>query len=266
MAGVDERVTHSEATHVSRLGETARTAASGQRGMGILLALALVVFSGIIAPGDAPGTWSWVGVLLAALLAAFAIATIAGVRDRERAPQLPSPILTWGTLILAILISLSFSVLTAALAVIILAVLLFHVSGVRSSRSTVFWLLTIALTPLWVWSAFDAWDRWLLMLVPLGAVGMVALEHALRADLAPASELAERYAAWIGVTLIGAALLLTVLLSDIDPTWVIGGTLATVLLAAVDLVLPTRLRDRVPSFTVPGAALLALAFSWLTAL
>ena len=267
MSGLDERVTdQSDNTLVAQAGDILRAAVSGRQGLSVLLSLALVIIAGVIAPGDSPGGWAWLRVIVIALLAAIAISSIAGFRNRSGDGQAPSLLIVWGGLLIAVIISLSFSALTAALAVIILVLLLFNASGGRSPHGLVFWSLVSALTPLWVWSAFEAWDRWLLMLVPIGAIGMVSLEHALRTDLSPPTHQIERLAAWIGVTLIGAGLLLTALLAGIDLSWVIAGAVAMALLAGLDLVLPGPTRERLPSFTVPGIALLALTFSWLIAL
>lgn len=261
--GVPDRPTRSIA---GQAGDVVREALSGPQGLGILLALAIVVIAGLVAPGAPPGLWVWVRVLAVTLLVSFTLASIASVLDGDRERQVISPLIVWGSLILAIAISLSFNVLTATLAIITLVLLLVHLTSGYSTQGMVFWALVATLTPLWVWSAFEAWDRWLLMLIPIGAIGVVSLEHALRSGLAGDGE-TERIAAWIGIVAVGAGLLLITLLSDVDASWVIAGTTNMAALAALDLLVANRaLRQRIPSFALPALALATLTFSWLIAL
>lgn len=267
MSGQDEQLSDRQPlTGTGQALAIARSAMSGRRWLAVALGVGFVVLAGIIAPGDAPGAWVWTRVIVATLLAAVPLAAIDGFRDDPAEHAAPSPLVLWAGLALAIVVSLTFSVLTAALALIVLALLLLQASGRRAPRGIVLWGLIVTLTPLWVWSAFEAWDRWLLMLVPIAVIGTVSLEHALRAALADDGHIAELRASWIGILVIAAGLLLAALLADIDPSWVTLGTGAATVLAGIDLLLPGGMRDRLPSFALPALALLALTLTWLIAL
>jgi len=244
----------------------ARDAMGGRRGLAVLAGLSVVVGAGLIAPGHSPGIWVWVRVLAIAILVSLSLSTIAAVRDGSWRSEAISPVIIWGSLLLALSFSLSFSVLTATIAAITLVLLLLHLSAAANDNGTVFWALVATLVPLWVWSAFDAWDRWLLMLVPVAAIGIVSLEHGLRADLVDDGS-RERLAAWIGVVAIGAILLLTTLLTRIDASWVIGGNVIVAALVLIDTFMIGHVqRKRIPSAGLPVVALVILIFSWLIAL
>jgi hypothetical protein len=231
---------------------------------GVAASLAIVVTAGLVAPGDAPGAWVWLRVLAIWLLAAVALGTIAGVGSGGRVARPTSPIFVWGALLVAILISLSFDALTSALTVLGLILLLLTVPG-GSGQPLAFWTVTVTVTPLWVWSAFEAWDRWLLMLVPIAAIGLVSLEHAVRAGHA-GGDLAQSMAAWIGLLALAGATLLTALLGPVDPTWVIAGAATVAALAAIDLALARLPASRLSPVILPAVALVTLAFGWMAAL
>lgn len=241
-------------------------ALTGPRALGVLLSLALIVVAGLLAPGESPGVWAWTRVLLAWLLVAVALSTIAGTPHESGEVSRISPLLVWGSLMLAVVVSLTFTALAATLAVILLLVLLFNLRTGNAPQPAVFWLFAAVLAPLWVWSAFEAWTQWLLMLIPIGAVGLVALEHAIRATQV-ANGHSERLAGWIAIVGVGAMLLTVALLSGIPPGWVATGAIAAVMLAALDVFVVYRIaRYRVPTVALPVVALLSLAFGWLVAL
>lgn len=266
-SGRDEQITDSrQMTGAGQVLAIARSAISAGRWLAVAIGIAFVALAGVIAPGDAPSAWVWVRVILASLLAAIPLAAITNYRDSPSKHPSPSPILIWGSLVLSVIISLTFSVLTAALGLIVLALLLLQASGRTSPRGIALWALVVTLTPLWVWSAFEAWDRWLLMLILIATIGTISLEHALRAALADDRRSVELLAAWIGVLATGAVLLATALLSDIDPPWVTLGASAAAVLAGVDLVLPNAMRERLPTFALSALALLGLTLAWLIAL
>jgi hypothetical protein len=267
MPEMDDRVSNRpDLAYLSQVGTAARWASSGRHGLALAAGLALVILAGIVAPGDSPGAWIWTRTLLAWAMAAIGLASVASASSHPEAIRPISPLLTWGSLLLAIAISLTFSPLTATIAVLTLVPLLLAVLARRPGAPAAFWIIATVLTPIWVWTAFDAWDRWLLMLVPLGLVGLVSLEHALRADLAPDGR-PHRLAAWIGAIGLAALLLAAALVGDIDTTWVVAGALGAILASAIDLTLvPARLREAAPSLTLPGIALAWLAWAWLAAL
>jgi hypothetical protein len=241
-------------------------ALTGSRALGVLLSLALVVVAGLLAPGETPGVWAWTRVLLAWLLAAVALSSIAGTPHESGEVSRISPLLVWSSLLLAVVVSLTSTTLAATLAVIMLLVSLFNLRSGNAPQPAVFWLFTAVLTPLWVWSAFEAWNQWLLMLIPIGAVGLVALEHAIRATQI-ANGHPERLAGWIAIVGIGAMLLIAALLFGIPPGWVATAAITAVILAALDVVVAHRIAsNRVPTVTLAVVALLSLAVGWLVAL
>src|SRR5690606_36758894 len=127
-----------------------------------------------------------------------------------------SPLIVWGALALVIVIALTFNVLALSLTVLGMTLLLLTVP--TSNHALTFWTVSVTIIPLWVWSVFEAWDRWLLMLVPIAAVGLVSLEHAVRAGHA-GGDVQATMAAWIGLLALAAATILVAILGPIDPTW-----------------------------------------------
>lgn len=246
----------------AQIGAAVRLMLSGRHALGVVAGLAVVVVAGIVAPGDAPGWWAWARVLLVWLLASVALTSIAGATLDDRMPR-TAPLLVWGSLLLAVAVSLTFTALSAALAVLILLVLLL-IARPATRQPASFWLVIAVLAPLWVWSAFGTWDAWLLMVLPIGAVGTVAVEHAVR--FRAGSNTSQRLASWVLTTGVAAALLLIALLGDIAPGWIAAAGLAAVLLAGVDLLLPGPVRARIPTAALPALALATLTLGWLVAL
>lgn len=241
---------------------------SVRRAIGAIACLAYIIVAGVIAPGDAPGVWAWTRLLLATLSAGVALALVTSSDDPKTEPR-ERPIygvLTGIFLLITVILSATFTVLAAFFAVAILILVLLHLNARGPSSAFVFWALLGTLVPFWVWSAFEAWDRWLLMLIPLGAVGIVSLEHTLRFDLLR-NDSSERYASWIGVVLMTAVLLFTSILIDVETRWLTIGSITVAILAGLDL-LPARraMSEALPGFTIPALALLLLAFAWLLAL
>jgi hypothetical protein len=267
-SGLDENVTESASRgtpgHITAL---LRGMLSARNGTGVIACLALIIVSGIIAPGQTPGGWMWVRLLLAALFAADGLILIAPMPQpgARAAVSRRQPYVAIGCLFVAVVLSLTFNILSALFAVITLVLILLHFSARGPASILVFWLLLGTLVPFWVWSAFEAWDRWLLMLVPLGVVGVISLEHALRADLL--DDAAERDAAWIGVLAMAAVWLIIGLIIDAELWWLIAGAVIAGVMAALDLVpARRRFRNTLPTFTLPGLALVALLLAWLIAL
>jgi hypothetical protein len=252
-----------EGTLPAQLIEATRRAVIGSAGVGILASLAIVVVAGIVAPGDAPGPWTWLRVLAIWLLVAIALGTIAEFGTGGRTANRTSPLIVWGALLVAVLISLSFNVLTTALTVLGLILLLLTVPA--AGHALTFWTTIVTVTPLWVWSAFDAWDRWLLMLVPIAAIGLVSLEHAVRAGHAGGDQ-PQTMAAWVGLLTLAAATLVVALAGPIDPSWVTLAALAVALIAIVDVAVSRIPSSRLSPVVLPAIALVVIAFGWLAAL
>jgi hypothetical protein len=249
----------------TRVIDATRGLVSGRTGIAAAASLAIIAIAGLVAPGAAPSPWVWARVVAIWLLAAIAFASIAEVAS-GKASRPVSPLIVWGALLLAVLISLTFTPLAVSLTVLILVLSLLVLQSGRSTQLVTFWTVMAVLLPLWVWSAFEAWDRWLLMLVPLGAVALISLEHANRSGR-DGFEPGERLAAWIGIVALAAIELATVLLADIDPSWATLGAAIVAALAGVDIARSSvPLAMRIPSVMLPAMALAVLALAWLAAL
>lgn len=245
-----------------------RRITNGSHALAAVAGLCLVVFAGLIAPGESPGVWVWIRMLLAACSAGLALAVIDTSRtDASAAQHRSGSLLVAGVfLLVTIVLSATFTTLTVIMALLVLGLVLLHQNARGPSSLAVLWALLGILVPFWVWSAFDAWDRLLLLLIPLGVVGIISLEHALRADLYN-DVVRERFAAWLGILAMTAMLLIGSLTASIDAQWVVNGAIVTVLLAAADLVPARRsFADALPSITLPAVALLVLMLTWLVAL
>lgn len=250
-----------------RTGHPLRSLLSDRRTPTAVIGFAIIVAVGLAAPGASPGPWAWIRVGLAWFLAAVALMTIAGARQTHRAGTLPTVPTAWAGMIVTVLVSLTFSVRTAILAVLILAnsMLALAQPSDRPARQSAIWALAVVLAPLWVWSAFDAWDRWLLLLLPFAAIGLISLEHAARSRRAPGAH-ESRLAAWIGVVGLALTLQLASLLSAVDSTWVTAGLAGVACFAATDLGTIRTPRTPLPPVALPGLALAWLWWSWLVAL
>lgn len=230
--------------------------------------LALIMIAGIVAPGASPGVWSWVGVIAAAAAAWMAVTLLGRLRppasDDDDGPI--TLVIAASLLGFALVLSAIFSALTFIFAIVILALVTLYLASRVSISNIVFSILVSTLLPFWVWSAFHAWDRWLLMLVLTGVVGLVALEHALRSDLVDDGQ-RERYASWIGVVAVAAMLLVTAMAIDAELAWISIGCIAILAFAAFDFSpLRRSIEDRLPGVVLPGLSLLSLVLAWLLAL
>lgn len=241
---------------------------TGSHAAAAIAGLSLVVTAGVIHPGDDPGLWAWIRLLIAACGAGIALAVIDSSRDPglDRQDRFGHLIVAGVFLLLTILLSATFTTLAVVFALLVIGLVLLHLNARGPSSLPVFWALLGILIPFWVWSAFDAWDRLLLMLIPLGLVGIISLEHALRTDLY-SDPVTHRYAAWLGILGMGAALVITAMANAIDTSWIVVGAILSVLLLVLDM-LPARQSrtDSIPSLTLPSAALLVLMLTWLVAL
>lgn len=261
----------SQSTPANKTGDdtsTIRRVGTRNHILAAIVGSGFVVAAGVIAPGDSPGWWAWTRLLVAAGFAGIALAVI----DTSRQPNVPgrgtaSQLLIVGALLLvAIILSATFTALAALFAVLVVGLVILHLNARGPSSLLVSWALLGMLIPLWVWSAFDAWERMLLWLIPLGVVGIISLEHALRADLY-SDAVRERYAAWLGILGMTAMLLAAAMLTSIDRQWVSVGAAGIVTLTVIDLIPPRRaVSEAVPSITLPSIALLVLMLSWLAAL
>jgi hypothetical protein len=243
--------------------DSARRVLTGPTGTGILASLALVVVAGIVAPGDGPGIWTWLRVLAIWLLVALSLGTIVEVGTGRHRANGTSPLVVWGALGLAILIGFSFD--TLALALTVLSVVILLLAAPSAGHALTFWIAVATLTPLWVWSAFEAWDRWLLMLLPVAAVGLVSLEHAVRAGHAGGNP-RETMAAWIGLLGLAAITVLVALLGPVDPSWSTAAALAVAALATIDIGLSRLPRVPLSPVILPAAALALVTLGWMVAL
>ncbi len=241
----------------------ARRILTGSTGAGILVSLAVVVVTGIVAPGDGPGVWTWLRVLVIWLLVACSLGAIVEVGAGRRIASGVSPLVIWGALALAILVSLSLDVLATMVTVLGIIVLL--LTAPTTGGALTFWTVVVTITPLWVWSAFDAWDRWLLMLVPIAVIGLVSLEHAVRAGHS-GGDPAQTIAAWVGLLAIAAAALLVALLGSIDPSWVTSAALAVTVLAIIDIALSRAQGVPLSPVILPALGLVAISLGWMVAL
>ena len=241
---------------------------TGPHAVAAVAGLALVITAGIIAPGDSPGTWTWVRLLVGATSAGLALTVIDALRDPAEnvARRGPHLLIAGVLLLLTIVISATFGSLALLFGLLVLALVLLHMNARGPSSLPVLWALLVMLVPFWVWSAFEAWDRLLLLLIPLGVVGIVSLEHALRADLYGEST-KEQHASWIGILGMAAILLIIAMAESPDTKWVATGAIVSVALAALDLVpARSRLSNLLPAITLPGTGLLVLMLTWLAAL
>ncbi len=241
---------------------------TGSHAAATIAGMSLVIAAGVIHPGEGPGLWAWVRLLIAACGAGIALTMIDASRDPGlgRQDRFGHLVVAGVFLLLAILLSATFTTLAVVFALLVLGLVMLHLNARGPSSLPVFWALLGILIPFWVWSAFNAWDRLLLLLIPLGLVGIISLEHALRADLY-GDPVTHRYAAWLGILGMAAVLVITAMANAIDTLWIVVGAILSVLLLVLDMIPARQNRtDSIPTLTLPATALLMLMLTWLVAL
>lgn len=145
--------------------------------------------------------------------------------------SLPHIIVGFGAAIIAVAISLIIRPISGLFLLIIRMVW----GSTSERRPFVTAALMVLAIPMWVWLAAGAWRWELLMLIPIIALGLLAVSHLMDTHAWPQgedrilSQRAHRYAAWIAIALTGIMMVLVGLLGDVSRSWL---ALAGVTLAA----------------------------------
>lgn len=231
------------------------------------------ILSIALAPETDATSWDWARLLAIAVLGALAVlvfttTTTARAEDRQEG------LIGSGALVLvALILNLTFSLGTALVFSIGISIVTLVAVSRADDRSA--WAMTGALLvaiPSWTWSALEAWNWGLLLLVPLAAIGIVSDGH-MRAAVAlpdtvtsPLTARGHRLGGWLGV--LGAALLTlgTALATDAASSVVTVGAVGAMILAGLGFAAPTATADARRAIALVDVALLWIALCWIVSL
>ena len=243
-------------------------------------AFLISVLAIVLAPGASPSGWDWTRVLL--ILASATIALLCFLASREPAAHLEiqrQRLFAAAVLVTcALILNLTFGAGTAvtfSIGFTLIAVLAQLDSGGRSP-----WLVCGALAiiiPFWIWTALEAWQIGLLLLLPLGVLALVTNGHMRDAvfDHPAATRFqggmsahGHRLASWLGILASALLVLIVGLPGDNASTWLAAGAIGAV--AGVALLAGQRRVADVPasrsSILICDAALAWIAICWLASL
>lgn len=194
-----------------------------------LTSLLMAIISISTAPDANPGFWGWFFLLLIGALTMVAITTFVASRHPFVPPADRQHRITAAFTIgvVALIINLFFGISSTIL--LGLGMLMLARQALRVRPGTFPWLLCatlVTLIPWWIWSALDAWDPDLFLLVPLAALAYLAGSH-IREAYAPPDEGARplstrghRLGAWMAVLLGGILIVLAGLASSSSYGWI----------------------------------------------
>jgi hypothetical protein len=242
-----------------------------QMAMGVLAAT--TVLSIALAPETDATGWDWVRLLAIAALGAMAVlvfATTSAARAEDRQEGLVG---TATLVLIGLILNLTFSLGTALVFSIGISIAtLVAVTG-NDERSA--WAMTgtlLVAVPSWTWSALEAWDWGLLLLVPLAAIGIISDGHMRAAAALPATVTSpltsrgHRLGSWLGV--LGGSLLMlcTALVTDADNGAAVVGAVGATILVGLGLTAPSATADARRAIMVVDVALLWIALCWIVSL
>jgi hypothetical protein len=254
--------------------QSLQTLAQRDRLYVVLTGFGVTVLSAMVAPGSGASLWDWTRLLLIVAAGTVAAATLVAARDAvDDGAHLAIALAATS---LALASAATFGLATAALCSLALSSIDATVMSERLGQTPEVAAAALAvLTPWWVWTALDAWDHRLLLLVPLAALGLNALAHARLAEgrlgvaaNVPLSTRGHHLGAWLSLAAGATVLLLVGVGTGAAGGWLAFGGLACGVAIAVASG-AERLRESAARRLYPGLPLLAFAVlgvTWLAAL
>lgn len=254
--------------HVLR-DRTARAAAITMLGMTII-AIAT-------APGVTASFWTWAALLVTGALTMTAIITFVASRERDIAEADRQHRITAAVTIgvIALVFNLFFSLSSTLL--LGLGMITLARQALRVRPGIFPWLLCaslVILVPWWIWTALDAWDPGLFMLIPLAALAYLGGSHIRDAyaehdeeDDRELSSRGHRIGAWIAMLLGGILVVVAGLVGESSYAWVsLGGITMAVAVAAEAGV--SRPDDQPGKYAaaICDAAFVTAAICWLVSI
>lgn len=181
---------------------------------------------------EAPRGWPLAWLIVSALFAAICLNNIHLAHQIDTpAESLPHILIAFGSGLTAGIISMTIRPISG----IFLALLLIILSITSERRPFVTAALSIFGIPWWIWLAADSWTWELLLLLPIVALGLLAVSHLLDSHAWPQdderilSQRAHRAAAWITIALTGIMVVLAGMYTGVSRPWL---ALAGITLAA----------------------------------
>ncbi len=228
-----------------------------------------------LAPDVEASTSDWVRLIAIGILAALGVLAFASASDRgldesdRRAGLIGAAVVTAFSLILC----LTFSLGTALVFSIGISLTTLIATTDIDERSP--WALTGALlivVPAWVWSALDAWSWGLLLLVPIGLIGVVSDGHLRAADAlsptvtSPLTSRGHRLAGWLGVLVAASLIVAFGIPGDSENAVILLGAAGALALVGIDMFSTGGSREAHWRLPLVDAALIWIVFCWIVSL
>ncbi len=260
---------------------TARRLSQPDQLLAVLAGYGATLISAFLAPGSSVSTWEWTRLILIVTGGVLAAAALAVAQDA--AEDLPYLTAALAVTLLTLAIAATFGLTTAALCSLALSIVDTAIVADRVRRAPEVAIAALAvLMPWWVWSALDAWDARLLLLIPFAGLALNALAHARQGFPAGASpnqprppeanawlsSRGHRLGAWLSLAG-GAALLLIVgAATGASAGWLIlgGATSSAAITAAITGEWLQNVVGRRLYLPLPMVAFALLGLFWLASL
>lgn len=235
------------------------------------LFMAIIAISS--APGADPGFWSWLVLLLIGALSMVAIITFVASRHPLAPPanrqHRVTAAFTLG--VSALILNIFFGLASTILLGIGMVMLAWQAARIRPG--TFPWLLCatlIILIPWWIWTALDAWDPGLFLLIPLAALAYLSGGHIREAyaepddEGRPLSTRGHRLGAWMSVLLGGILIVLAGLVGSSSYAWIALGGIVMAVSVAIEAGI-SRPEDQPGKYSaaITDGAFVIAAICWL---
>lgn len=240
------------------------------------VALLVTILAGWLAPAARSSGWDWLrfSIILALSTVAVLVQLDAGA-ERHAPAGRQSRLLGVATFILlAIVLNATFGFVPTLVYSVSFSLVVLE--AMRDRRGRAPWLMCLLLVmviPSWVWTALDAWDPGLLLLLPIAALALLSDGH-IRSAVANGDELApgglsmrgHRLGSWIGVLAVALLILVVGVLTSVSNTWVAFGAIGAIVLIALEGGLPASRSQPRRSTILVDLSLAWLALAWLISL
>lgn len=234
-----------------------------------LVTLGITVVALLSLPVEFTG-WNLAWLIVSAIFAAISLTNL-HLAHQIDAPNesLPHILIAFGSGLTAIIISMTIRPISG----IFLATILILLSITLERRPFVSTAITVIAVPNWVWMAADAWQWHLILLLPIVALGLLAVSHLLDTHAWPENDeriltqRGHRAAAWITIALTGIMVMLVGMFTGVSRPWL---ALAGIVLAAaipLEAGLGTNSEGSArPGIRIVGGAYLIAVACWLIGL
>lgn len=218
-------------SNLPAVGQAINLAVDATRARQNLVWIGMSIIAILSAPEHIPG-WNVFWLIMATILGALMLTNLYQARKLEEPrSSLIHLGITFGTGLIAVVISMSIRPVSGMFLLVVLMLLAYT----SEHRPFVTAAISAIAAPWWIWLAADGWRWQLMVLIPIVGLGLMAISHILDTHAWPEGdermlpERAHRSAAWMIIALTGAVVILAGIATGVSRPWL---ALAGIVLAA----------------------------------